>query len=265
MNKKLLGVLGGLGPTASARFYFLLTEFTKASCDQEHIDMIMCSIPSVPDRTAFIKDNNNQDPLPSLKRYIRLLLDMGVDIISIPCNTAEYFYYELQKIIKVPIIKTSFETVSFAVNSGATKVGIMATEGALKSNIYQKACERFNLKYEILSKKAQDILNKIIYEKIKKSLSPNICDFLYVAEELYSKGCDFIILGCTELSLIPYSDIFKKYNFIDSLTVLAIKSVELCGYDLSDVAKEYIKIKRSGTRNENIRFTYLGNRIFPFL
>ncbi len=265
MNKKMLGVLGGLGPTASAHFYSLLTEFTKASCDQEHIDIIMCSITSIPDRTAFINDNSHENPLGQLKRYIKLLSDIGANIISIPCNTAEYFYYELQKITQAPIIKTSFETVSFAFNNGAKKVGIMATEGTLKSNIYQNTCEKFNLKYEIPSKTSQDILNKIIYEKIKKSLSPGVSDFLYVAEELCSKGCDSIILGCTELSLVPCSDIFEKYNFIDSLTVLAIRSVELCGYELSDIAKEYIKIKKSGTRNENIRFTYRWNGIFPLI
>lgn len=255
MKKKILGVLGGLGPAASARFYSLLTRFTDAKCDQEHINVIMFSIASTPDRTAFIRNKTAKDPSLTLKRYIKMLDDIGVDIVAIPCNTAEYFYDELQKITSVPIIKTSFEAVMFAFNNGAKKLGIMATEGTIKSRIYQNICEKLNLKYEIPSNSSQIILNDMIYKKIKRSISPPISDFLNIADELYLKGCDSIILGCTELSLIPYSNTYKKYNFIDSLIILAIRSVELCGYELSDLAMKYIETKRSGITNENAWIT----------
>ena len=62
----LLGVLGGLGPMASAYFYEMITAHTKAQRDQDHIDIILSSRASTPDRTDFILGRSADSPLPAM-------------------------------------------------------------------------------------------------------------------------------------------------------------------------------------------------------
>lgn len=243
MKKITLGVLGGLGPAASARFYSLVTSFTKAECDQDHIDIILHSAASTPDRTAFITGKSRENPLTAMQNSVLTLSRMGADVIAIPCNTAEYFFADLQKITAVPIIRTAFEAAKFAAYLGSNKLGIMATEGTVLAGIYQNACTELGLDFEILSERGQQTLNKIIYQSLKKSLQSPHFSFSSVADELYFKGCDAIVLGCTELSLIEQKEEYEKYNFIDSLAILAAKCVKLCKHELSNSANSYIKKK----------------------
>ncbi len=246
MTKKVLGVLGGMGPAAGARFYSLLTAFTKARCDREHMEVLIHSIPSIPDRTAYILKKSLDDPLVRIRKELLLLEAAGAKIIAVPCNTAEYFYARLQNIISVPIISITRSTVKCAYEAGAEKVGILATEGTIYSGIYQNVCELYGLKYVLPDLKEQKLLNDIIYEYIKKSLPvPNFC-VLHLISGFLERGCDALILGCTELSLI--SSIFEKESckIIDSLEALAVESIKACGYEIDTRAAGYInKINRN--------------------
>ncbi len=232
MSKKVLGILGGMGPAASARFYTMLTSLTKASCDSEHMKVLLFSTPDIPDRTAFILGKSRESPVPSMQKAAICLAEAGAELIAIPCNTAEYFHTDLQKICPVPILRTAYECAAFAAARGVRKPGLMATEGTVRSGLYRRAFAEFGIEPAVPSERGQAAINGIIYESIKKSLPPDKNAFRAAAEELAALGCDAIILGCTELSLIPLDESDKKYGFIDSLAVLAKKSIALCGYDV---------------------------------
>lgn len=103
-NSMLLGILGGLGPMSTVYFCELLTAHTKALADSDHIDMIVSSRASTPDRTAFILGKSDRDPLPVMIDEADRLVKAGADLIVIPCNTAHYFYNGLQAACKVPIL-----------------------------------------------------------------------------------------------------------------------------------------------------------------
>ena len=92
---KTLGILGGLGPAASVYFYRLITEHTKALRDQDHLDIVLMSKASIPDRTEFILGKSADSPLSSMIEGVRALTGAGADLIAIPCNTAHYFYDEI--------------------------------------------------------------------------------------------------------------------------------------------------------------------------
>ena len=94
MTTPTLGVLGGMGPLASAHFMVRLTLLTPAERDQDHIPTILWSDPRVPDRTRG-KLAGGDDPLPWLLRGIRGLRQAGVEAIAIPCNTAHGWYDEM--------------------------------------------------------------------------------------------------------------------------------------------------------------------------
>lgn len=95
---ELIGILGGLGPMSSAYLYELITSRTAASSDQEHIDMIISSHASTPDRTAFITGKSGESPLPTMISDARRLEAYGADAIVIACNTAHYFIEEVRRV-----------------------------------------------------------------------------------------------------------------------------------------------------------------------
>jgi aspartate/glutamate racemase len=121
MQKKILGVLGGMGPAASARFYALLTEFTAAEKDSDHMEILLHSLPTIPDRTEFILGRSKSSPLPMMESAVLRLAQNGAQIIALPCNTAEYFYSPLKAICPVPILRAAKESARIAKVRGVKK------------------------------------------------------------------------------------------------------------------------------------------------
>lgn len=229
MRAKTLGILGGLGPAASVYFYHIITAHTKAERDQDHLNIVLISGADIPDRSEFILGKSDRSPLPLMKEDVMKLASIGAELIAIPCNTAHYFFDELSAVSPVPVLNIVRETVSLAKKSGAAKLGIMATTGTIASRAYQEACTEAGLSFALPDEKAQADLMDIIYGDIKKAALPDIPRFLAIADSLRDAGCDAIVLGCTELSLIAESEDLSEYPFIDSLLVLAARSILSCG------------------------------------
>ena len=226
-NSPTLGILGGLGPMSSAYFYELITTHTQADCDQQHLDILISSKATTPDRTMFITGQSNKNPLPTMKEEINKLIKFGTSVIAIPCNTAHHFYDSLCEGSNIPILNIITLTVQYAAYLGAKSLGIMATEGTILAESYKKSCEDYNIKYIVPSNNSQKLLSSIIYDNIKRGKKTDLQSFKAIESELLSYGCDYIVLGCTELSLIAKTfQIEKKY--IDSLDVLAACSIAMC-------------------------------------
>src|SRR5574342_729624 len=108
--RKIIGVLGGMGPAATADFYQKIIQATPAKADQDHLKVLMYSNPQIPDRTAAIR-GDGPDPLPALVESAEVLVRGGADILTIPCVTAHHFYEALQRAVRVPILHLIGETV----------------------------------------------------------------------------------------------------------------------------------------------------------
>ncbi len=226
---KTLGILGGLGPAASVYFYQLITEHTLAKRDCDHLNLVLFSGADIPDRSEFIMGKSDRSPLPLMKEDVRKLVSVGADLIAIPCNTAHYFFDEIQASSPVPVLNIVRETVQLAGRTGAKHIGILATTGTVMAGAYQQAAKEEGLRYSVPSEHEQATLMRIIYDDIKSASMPNFDSFYAIADTLMKKGCDALILGCTELSLIPKDERFDRYPFIDSLFVLARKCISECG------------------------------------
>jgi aspartate racemase len=242
---KTLGILGGLGPAASVYFYRLITEHTRALRDQEHLDIVLMSKASIPDRTDFIIGKSPDSPLPAMIDGVRAIIGAGADLIAIPCNTAHYFYDEIQKISSVPVLNIVKETVRLAKNAGIRKIGIMATTGTVTAGAYQQACLEEGIAFALPCERSQSALMDIIYKNIKTDGAPDMDAFIRIADELYASGAEAIILGCTELSLIRGLEQYSKFLFIDSLLVLALRAIESCG----KAPKEFPEVYMTAERN----------------
>lgn len=224
---RTLGVIGGLGPLATAFFMELVIEMTDAACDQEHLDMIIYNTPSIPDRTSYILGKSASNPVIPMIRIGRKLVEQGVDAIAIPCITAHYFYDELTRAIDRPIIHIVRQTARHLKECGIGTAGIAATDGTLAGRLFQHALEEMGIRSVVPSDKMQRFVMELIYDDIKAGKPADMAKFTAVADELRKNGAEAIILGCTELSLIK-RDCAIGSGFLDAMDVLAKASVLSC-------------------------------------
>lgn len=227
-NGKVLGILGGLGPMATAYFYELVIAHTHVAKDQDHIDMVISSKATTPDRTAFILGKSNDDPFVVMEAEAHRLVTFGADVIAIPCNTAHYFYQRLEDVIPIHILNMVGDTVERAKQMGCTKVGILATDGTVQTETYQLVCREHGLDCMVPDEEGQRGVMRVIYENIKAGEPPNMEWFNMAANQLFKGGCTAIILGCTELSLLKKEGLLDS-RYIDSMEVLADAAIRACG------------------------------------
>ena len=226
---KKLGILGGMGPLATQLLYKMIIENTEASCDQEHINMIILNHATIPDRTTAIKSGNFDDILAVLTADAKFLEQSGCTAIAIPCNTSHYFYNNIQSQIGIPVInmiQSSIESIKKS-NPDIKKIGILGTDGTLFSDIYKKECEKLNLEAVYPDSDIQKIVMDIIYNQIKKGEKGNPGDFEKIDSHLKEQGCDAAILACTELSCYKENHSLPPF-YTDALEILCKKSIIMC-------------------------------------
>ena len=225
---KRLGVIGGLGPMATAYFMQLVIEMTQAETDQEHIETIIYSMPSIPDRTSYILGKSSESPLPALIEVGQKLCAMQVSCIAIPCVTAHYFHRELEEHIHVPIINGIQETVHCLKANGVTAAGLMATDGTLQSRLFQHWLESAGITVITPDAYHQRQLMSVIYDNVKAGKPVNMEAFLAAAKYLRENGAEVNLLGCTELSIVKRDHAIGA-GYLDVMEVLAGAAVERCG------------------------------------
>lgn len=213
---------------ASAYFYELITAHTKASCDQDHIDIILSSRSSTPDRTAFIIGQSKDSPLPFMIQDAKRLEAYGADAIVIPCNTANYFIEEVRNSVNVPVPSIIEETSAHLKRAGIKRAGILATKGTVTAGSYQAKLELDGIGFAVPDEREQNWLMELIYNDVKAGGNPDLDKFYSIVDHMVSKGCDRMILGCTELSVIN-REIGGNELLTDSLEVLANTAINLCG------------------------------------
>lgn len=227
-DTKILGVLGGLGPMATAYYLELMIKMTDAATDQEHLQSIVMNFPTIPDRTAYILGRSEESPLEPMIALGQQLKAMGADVIATPCITAHYFHQPLQEGIGLPMLHGIRCIARQLSEGGISRVGLMATDGTVQSGIFQRQVEEQGMELVLPDEAGQAAVMSLIYDQVKAGLEPDLSLFLRVKEQLRQKGAQVIVLGCTELSLL------KKQNslgdgIVDALEVLAQESVLACG------------------------------------
>lgn len=225
-----LGVIGGMGPEATSYFYEEVIAHTKASCDQDHIDMLILNHASMPDRTKAIITGEQQLLLETMGQDVKLLEGWGAGHIAIPCNTSHYFYDQIQAKTSVPIIHMVRESVHDAARMGehVRRVGIMGTDGTIRAGIYARECQALGLEAIVPSRERQQDVMSLIYDDIKGGRPGDPAKFERTFTELTEKGCDVILLACTEISVFK-----KNYTVpdicLDAMDVLIRESIVRSG------------------------------------
>lgn len=213
---------------ATAYLLQLIIDMTDAKTDQEHLDVIVFNRPSVPDRTAYILDNSKPSPLPMMVDMAQKLEALGVTAVGAPCVTAHCFHEALQNSVHIPFINMVTETAIYLKKAGCKKAGIMATTGTVHTKLFQTALQDAGLSYALPDEAMQDYVMSLIYDCVKAGEAADMDMFRAVSDALHKDGCDAIILGCTELSIIKRDNAIGS-GYLDALEVLAQKAILSCG------------------------------------
>lgn len=229
--KDAVGVIGGVGAMAGAYYMRRVFEFTKVEKDQDHINLLVYSHATIPDRTAFILGDSHDDPLPDLLADIHVLEALGCLFVTIPCNTAQYFYDHLQEHVAIPVINIVEETVKFIKKNHpeVQKVGILGTDGTIATEIYQNHLKKAGLEPIVPAGEEQKAVMAMIYDGVKSGKPVSEEQLSQSLEALRNKGAELIVLGCTELSVVKGDLHFHAKDVIDALDVLAYETVRRSG------------------------------------
>lgn len=224
-----IGIIGGMGPMASQLFYKMVTEHTAAERDQDHINLILLSDASMPDRTAAILSGQYQGPEEQLLSDARLLQTCGCTAIAITCNTAHFFADRIADKIGIPILHMIRETAATVASRcpGGT-VGILATDGTIRTGLYQKALEARGLTPWTPPAEIQKEVMHQIYDRVKKGLPCDRESWARIEAACRAAGCAAVVLACTELSVIKADEGLEDW-YVDPMETLARKVIETAG------------------------------------
>jgi aspartate racemase len=214
-----LGVLGGMGPAATADFLAKLVRATPASRDWDHFPVVVRSFPQIPDRSDAIL-LGGESPLPALAEGVRWLAATDVDAIAMPCNTAHYWYEELQQAVGVPILHVA-DAVNEVLQSDGNILGpiaFFATEGTLRARIFE---ERLNGAFELLPSEPIDVRQIMAAIRAAKAGQIDLADRLLrdATARNVARGARLIVLACTELPILPSAA--RASLYLDTTDALA--------------------------------------------
>ena len=220
-----IGILGGMGPSATVDFMDKIIQLTPAACDQEHLPVIIANLPHVPDRSSAIL-GRGEDPLPALLRGIDLLNQIEVGVLAIPCNSSHHWYAQMTERSRAPIIHIAQACVAAIPEAPQARIAVLATRGALVSGFYQAALQARGLEFMVPN--AHGVQNHVdtCIKAIKGGDMRNGTAALNEAlAAMASAGATAAILGCTELPVAARTANPTSMALIDSSLELARATV----------------------------------------
>lgn len=227
--KNFFTIIGGMGTMATESFVHQLNLRTPAKCDQDYLNYILVNHATIPDRTDYVLDNSKPNPFPDLADDIKQQSALNPDFFVIPCNTAHYFYDDLQQLTDIPILHMPREAIKEikVKYPKAQTVGLLATHGTIADHVYENEIKKAGYDYVGPTDVIQAKTDELIYTDIKERN--------YVDRQLFhglvttminERHCDVVILGCTELSLAQEREPVEGLPIIDGQIVLVERSLE---------------------------------------
>ena len=197
----MIGILGGMGPMATVDFMTKIIEQTPAQSDQDHLPLIVYSVPQIPDRTRSIL-GEGESPLPHLLRGLSVLRQAGAACIAMPCNTAHYWFDTLQResgSVMLHIADAACQSVARQAAPGVG-IGLLATSGTVEAGFYQQRLEAAG--YACVVPEAQEMSDWVMpgIAAVKQGALEQGGALLETAvASLRRRGAARVLLACTEI------------------------------------------------------------------
>jgi aspartate racemase len=233
MAEMTIGILGGMGPEATADCFVKIITNTPARTDQDHLRVVIDSNPKVPDRTAAIL-GRGESPLPLLVAGAEALERAGADFLIIPCVSAHFFLEDLRRRARLPILSI-FDAVAETIERlrpEVKKVGLLGTTGTVEGGLLQRRLEESDIETVVPGCEVQAKIMAAIYDiketRPARSRAEIQADLVAVAESLIAHGARGIVAACTEIPLaLIQEDLAVPY--FDSLLLLARAAIRRAG------------------------------------
>jgi aspartate racemase len=228
MTRKIVGVIGGMGPEATVDLYREIIRLTPARRDQEHISVLIYSNPEVTDRMKAILEGG-EDPLPYLIHTATVLEKGGAGLLIVPCNTVHYYLPRLQEYVGIPILNMIQETCGIFLKNhprGKT-VGLLATTGTVRCGIYSNVFENAGVRVITPPEEEQDRVHSGIFNYVKVGNAGPEAHALFesAGRRLVESGAEAVILGCTEIPL-AFDEGGVDYPTLNPTRILAQAAVD---------------------------------------
>jgi aspartate racemase len=224
-DRKIPGVLGGMGPEATVDFMAKVIALTPGEKDQDHIHMLVDHNPTVPNRQDAIL-GEGEDPGPALADMARRLETAGADFLVIPCNTAYVFEHAIIDAVDIPLVSIIDVTID-AIPESCDAVGLLATGGCLQAGVYQRGLEERQLAaLEPTADEMLELMSAVNAIKAGKADAATGAALLALAQALIERGAGAIIAGCTEIPLALEQSMIEV-PLLSSTDILAQRTVQL--------------------------------------
>ena len=168
--KKTIGIIGGMGPMATCDLMKKIFEVSDADCDQNYVHVCVDCNTNIPDRTKAILENG-EDPIPEMVKSAVSLQNMGADLLMIPCNTAHFFYDRLKIFTDIPILHMPRETVKALKEQNISCAAVLATDGVIKSGVYEKELRAQGIKTIYPDAEQQQKIMAVIYQRPRRAMT----------------------------------------------------------------------------------------------
>ena len=226
---RVLGVLGGMGPLASAHFMMRLTLLTRAERDQDHVPAILWSDPRVPDRGLAAR-GVGPDPLPYLVRGLHGLAAAGCGAVAIPCNTAHGWIDGMRAATKLPILHIVDAAAADLRRQGVRPgpIGIIGIAATLRMRLYQ---DQLAASGWPCIEPTPDEMSQLVTPAIAAVKANRVNDaYAPLAETMLAlrqRGAQAVVLGCTEIPMAIQAGPHQAFGvpLVDSIDALARASI----------------------------------------
>ncbi|USS87621.1 amino acid racemase [Fructilactobacillus hinvesii] len=229
--QKFFTILGGMGTEATESYIHLLNERTPTHKDQDYLNYILVNHATVPDRTDYIVDpDHHQSPLVPLAEDVRQQSQLGPQFFALPCNTAHYFYDQLQALTDIPILHMPNLAIAAIAKKfpQAKRVGLIATEGTLKDRIYEVAIQAAGYQFVMPTPTIAKETMTLIYDDVKAQNWVDADLYHHILQQMVEDlHCDVVILGCTEISVAEERAGHANFPVIDAQGELVDESIRL--------------------------------------
>lgn len=223
MSRKILGILGGMGPYATVHFFNTILNRTKAEKDWDHLHIIIDNHVHIPSRTRAVL-YGEESPVVEMRKACFRLMDAGCDYIAVPCNSAHYFYDGVVKDTDIPWVNM-IEVVSEKLKI-FDKVLITGGYATVVNKTYDKYLD--NTVYLENNDLVFDIIEKV---KLQKDCHVELYSFFTRVDDM---NVDCVLLGCTELPMVINVNSFNGTRIINGNIIYADKLIRMCGGIVKD-------------------------------
>jgi aspartate racemase len=225
LEEKIVGIIGGMGPEATVDLMQRVIKATPALDDADHIRMIVDNNPKIPSRIKALLEGTGESPVPCLADMARRLEAWGADFLTIPCNTAHYYFEDIRSAVDIPVLNMIELTASQVIrdNPGIKRVGVLAATAVLKTELYSTIFGRQGVAVIYPPDNLQaPLMGSIRTIKAGHYGQQEVDGMKAAAESLMAGKVQALIVACTELSIIGDSLLpSPRIALYDALQVLA--------------------------------------------